>query len=102
MNRKTKLIIGISVWTLISVIAAAAIIASCSENEPIAEKPSEEGLLLNDHLVAIKEDDGNITIKNTQTGEVTAEKIKFDWTSSSPNDSLGVFCTDKKRCNRFE
>ena len=97
MNRKTKLIIGISVWTLISVIAAAAIIASCSENEPIAEKPSEEGLLLNDDLVAIKEDDGNITIKNTQTGEVTAEKIKFDWTSSSPNDSLGVFCTDKKR-----
>ena len=97
MNHKTKLIIGISVWTLISVIAAAAIIASCSENEPIAEKPSEEGLLLNDDLVAIKEDDGNITIKNTQTGEVTAEKIKFDWTSSSPNDSLGVFCTDKKR-----
>ena len=97
MNRKTKLIIGISVWTLISVIAAAAIIASCSENEPIAEKPSEEGLLLNDDRVAIKEDDGNITIKNTQTGEVTAEKIKFDWTSSSPNDSLGVFCTDKKR-----
>lgn len=97
MNRKTKLIIGICVWTLISVISVAAIIASCSENEPIAEKPSEEGLLLNDDLVAIKEDDGNITIKNTQTGEVTAEKIKFDWTSSSPNDSLGVFCTDKKR-----
>ena len=97
MNKKIKLIIGVCVWAVISVIAAAAIIASCSENEPIAEKPSEEGLLLNDDLVAIKEDDGNITIKNTQTGEVTAEKIKFDWTSSSPNDSLGVFCTDKKR-----
>ena len=97
MNKKIKLIIGVCVWAVISIIAAAAIIASCSENEPIAEKPSEEGLLLNDDLVAIKEDDGNITIKNTQTGEVTAEKIKFDWTSSSPNDSLGVFCTDKKR-----
>ena len=97
MNKKIKLIIGVCVWAVICVIAAAAIIASCSENEPIAEKPSEEGLLLNDDLVAIKEDDGNITIKNTQTGEVTAEKIKFDWTSSSPNDSLGVFCTDKKR-----
>lgn len=97
MNKKIKLIISVCVWAVISVIAAAAIIASCSENEPIAEKPSEEGLLLNDDLVAIKEDDGNITIKNTQTGEVTAEKIKFDWTSSSPNDSLGVFCTDKKR-----
>ena len=97
MNKKIKPIIGVCVWAVISIIAASAIIASCSENEPIAEKPSEEGLLLNDDLVAIKEDDGNITIKNTQTGEVTAEKIKFDWTSSSPNDSLGVFCTDKKR-----
>ena len=97
MSKKTKLIIGACAWAVIGFISAAAIIASCSENEPIAEKPSEEGLLLNDDLVAIKEDDGNITIKNTQTGEVTAEKIKFDWTSSSPNDSLGVFCTDKKR-----
>ncbi len=97
MNKKIKLIIGVCVWAVISIIAASAIIARCSENEPIAEKESEEGLLLNDDLVAIKEDDGNITIKNTQTGEVTAEKIKFDWTSSSPNDSLGVFCTGKKR-----
>lgn len=97
MSKKIKLIIGVCVWVVISIIAASAIIASCSENEPIAEKPSDEGLLLNDDLVAIKEQDGNITIKNTQTGEVTAEKIKFDWTSSSPSDSLGVFCTDKKR-----
>ena len=97
MNKKIKLIIGISVWAIITVIAVAAIIASCSKPEPIASKPSEEGLLLNDELVAIKEDDGNITIKNTQTGEITAEKIKFDWTSSSPNDSLGVFCSDGKR-----
>ena len=97
MNKKIKLIIGISVWAIIIVIAVAAIIASCSKPEPIASKPSEEGLLLNDDLVAIKEDDGNITIKNTQTGEITAEKIKFDWTSSSPNDSLGVFCSDGKR-----
>ena len=97
MSKKIKLIIGISVWAIITVIAVAAIIASCSKPEPIASKPSEEGLLLNDDLVAIKEDDGNITIKNTQTGEITAEKIKFDWTSSSPNDSLGVFCSDGKR-----
>ena len=62
MNKKIKLIIGASVWAVIIVIAAAAIIASCSEKEPIAETPSEEGLLLNDDLVAIKENDGNITI----------------------------------------
>lgn len=97
MNKKTKIIVGASVWGVILCVIIAAVIASCSQNEPVAEKPSDEGLLLNDDLVAIKESDGNITIKNTQTGEVTAEKIKFDWTSASPNDSLGVFCTDKKR-----
>jgi hypothetical protein len=97
MSKKIKLIIGIFVWAIITVIVAAAIIASCSKPEPIASVPSDEGLLLNDDLVAIHEDDGNVTIKNTATGEVTAEKIKFDWTSSSPNDSLGVFCSDGKR-----
>ena len=97
MNKKMKIIVGASVWGVILCVIIAAVIASCSQNEPVAEKPSDEGLLLNDDLVAIKESDGNITIKNTQTGEVTAEKIKFDWTSASPNDSLGVFCTDKKR-----
>lgn len=97
MTKKTKLFLGISVWIVLLSVIISAFVASCSVNEPIAEKPSDEGLLLNDDLVAIKEDDGNITIKNTETGEVTAEKIKFDWTSSSPNDSLGVFCSDGKR-----
>ena len=97
MNKKIKLIIGISVWTVIASIIIAAFVSGCSKDEPIAEKPSDAGLLLNDDLVAITEADGNITIKNKETGEVTAEKIKFDWTSSSPNDSLGVFCSDGKR-----
>lgn len=97
MNKKIKLIVGISAWAVITVIAVAAIIASCSKEEPVAQKVSDQGLLLNDDLVAIHEGDGNITIKNTETGEVTAEKIKFDWTSSSPNDSLGVFCSNGKR-----
>ncbi len=88
---------GASVWAVFVSIIIFAFAASCSQEEPIAEKPSQEGLLLNDDLVAIKEDDGNITIKNTETGEVTAEKINFDWTSSSPNDSLGVFCSNGKR-----
>lgn len=97
MNRKNKIIVGIAIWGVMLCPVVAAIIGSCSKPEPIANKPSDEGLLLNDDLVAIKENDGNITIKNTQTGEVTAEKIKFDWTSASPNDSLGVFCSDGKR-----
>lgn len=97
MNTKIKLVLGISAWTFITAIIVFSFVASCSHPEPVTAKPSEDGLLLNDDLVAIKEDDGNITIKNTETGEVTAEKIKFDWTSASPNDSLGVFCSDGKR-----
>lgn len=97
MNRKIKIVIGASVWGTILCVFFVAILASIPKNEPISLRPSEDGLLMNDDLVAIKESDGNLTIKNTETGEVTAEKIKFDWTSSSPNDSLGVFCSKGKR-----
>lgn len=97
MNRKLKIVIGASVWGTILCVFFVAILASIPKNEPISLRPSEDGLLMNDDLVAIKESDGNLTIKNTETGEVTAEKIKFDWTSSSPNDSLGVFCSKGKR-----
>lgn len=97
MNKKTKIIIGAVAWTVIFSIVSIALIASCSQDNSISEDASDSGMLLNDDLVAIKESDGNVTIKNTETGEVTAEKIKFDWTSSSPNDSLGVFCSKGKR-----
>lgn len=97
MNRRTKIIIGASVWGVILCVIIAAIIACCTQSEPVSENPSNEGLLMNDDLIAFRDTDGNITIKNTQTGEVTAKKIKFDWTSASPNDSLGVFCLDNKR-----
>lgn len=97
MNRKIKIVIGASVWGTILCVFFVAILASIPKNEPISLRPSEDGLLMNDDLVAIKESDGNLTIMNTETGEVTVEKIKFDWTSSSPNDSLGVFCSKGKR-----
>ncbi len=96
MNKKTKIIIGASVWGVILCIIITAVVANCSR-KPTELAPFDKGLLLNDDLVAMRVQDGSITIKNTLTGEVTAENIKFDWTSSSPNDSLGVFCTDNKR-----
>lgn len=97
MTNRTKIIVGAATWTMIAIIVVIALISSCSQDNSISEDASDSGMLLNDDLVAIKESDGNLTIKNTETGEVTAEKIKFDWTSSSPNDSLGVFCSKGKR-----
>lgn len=58
MQKRTKIIMGASVWAVFVSIMIFAFVASCSQEEPIAEKPSQEGLLLNDDLVAIKEDDG--------------------------------------------
>lgn len=97
MTNRTKIIVGAATWIMIAIIVVIALISSCSQDNSISEDASDSGMLLNDDLVAIKESDGNLTIKNTETGEVTAEKIKFDWTSSSPNDSLGVFCSKGKR-----
>lgn len=97
MNTKTKRIIGISAWSLLAAILVVGIIFISTHKKPIAENVSEEGFLLNDDLVALRENDGRITIKNEKTGTITAENIKLDWGIPSPNDSLGVFSTDGKR-----
>lgn len=67
------------------------------DSSTYTKRVADSGLLLNDDLEAIKNDDNTYTIKNTVTGEVTTQKIQFDWTQTSPNDSLGVFCSNGKR-----
>lgn len=57
----------------------------------------DDGLLLNDDLVAVKADDGKVSIKDVTTGKITIKDIKLDWTQRSRNDSLSVFCSEKKR-----
>ena len=77
---------------------AAALLSSCKDRK-IEEysKVADEGLLLNDDLVAVKTEDGKVTIKDAATGKVTISDIKIDWTASSRNDSLAVFCSEGKR-----
>lgn len=78
-------------------LAAAAILTGCKSRGTVAEDISDEGLLLNDDLVAVRTDDGKVSIKNATTGKITIKDIKLDWTASSRNDSLAVFCSEGKR-----
>ncbi len=78
-------------------LAAAAILTGCKSRGTVAEDISNEGLLLNDDLVAVRTDDGKVSIKNATTGKITIKDIKLDWTASSRNDSLAVFCSEGKR-----
>ena len=71
--------------------------AGCKSRGTVAEDISDEGLLLNDDLVAVRTDDGKVSIKNATTGKITIKDIKLDWTASSRNDSLAVFCSEGKR-----
>lgn len=97
---KTKsFILFIAAWGSLAAIVATPIVSGCScRNEnAIAEDLSDEGLLLNDDLVAVRSDNGKVSIKNAATGKVTIKDIKIDWTAPSRNDSLAVFCSDSKR-----
>lgn len=94
-----------SLTRLTAIIAAAFVLittasvsscASCSKLE-IVEDIADEGLLLNDDLVAYRSDDGKVSIKNAATGVVTIKDIQLDWTQRSRNDSLAVFCSENKR-----
>lgn len=78
-------------------LAAAAILTGCKSRGTVAEDISDDGLLLNDDLVAVRTDDGKVSIKNATTGKVTIKDIKLEWTASSRNDSLAVFCSEGKR-----
>ena len=57
----------------------------------------EDGLLLNDDLVAMRSKEGKLSFKNTASGRTTIRDVDLDWTTPSPHDSLAVFCTDNKR-----
>lgn len=90
--------IAVSTWAFIGLVAIPPIISSCSSNHnKIEDSATDSGLLLGDDLVAVKSSDGKVSIKNTVTGKVTIKDIMLDWTTSSPNDSLSVFCSDNKR-----
>ena len=93
-----KIGIAVSAWVFIGLVTIPPIVTSCSsDNDKIVERATESGLLLGDDLVAIKSSDGKVSIKNTATGKVTIKDIRLDWTTSSPNDSLSVYCTEGKR-----
>ena len=79
--------------TLLSVV----LLFGCEGRKSIAEDISYDGLLLNDDLVAMRTEDGKVSIKNAATGKVTIKDIKLDWTQRSGNDSLAVFCSEGKR-----
>lgn len=89
---------------LLILAAIAAVVAlttvtsctSCAKAE-IDEDIADEGLLLNDDIVATRDEKGNITFRNTTTGVVTIKDINLDWTQPSRNDSLAVFCSRSKR-----
>lgn len=80
-----------------SALAAAALLTACQSRGTVVEEISDDGLLLNDELVAVRTDDGKVSIKNATTGKVTIKDIKLDWTAPSRNDSLAVFCSESKR-----
>ena len=93
-----KIGIAVSAWVFIGLVTIPPIVTSCSsDNDKIVESATESGLLLGDDLVAVKGSDGKVSIKNTATGKVTIKDIRLDWTTSSPNDSLSVYCTEGKR-----
>ena len=97
---KTAKLIGvIFAWAVIGSAFILPCVSGCTSlrKSEIVDDISDEGLLLNDDLVAYRTEDGKVSIKNAATGIVTIKDIKLDWTQRSRNDSLAVFCSENKR-----
>jgi hypothetical protein len=97
--KATNHILNIITWLVVTVSVILTAISGCTScNKPeILEDISDEGMLLNDDLVAYRTEDGKVSIKNAATGVVTIKDIQIDWTQRSRNDSLAVFCSENKR-----
>ena len=96
--KTSSIIRTIAAWGILAALVTTSV-SSCSfhRNRRVAEDISDDGLLLNDDLVAVRTDDGKVSIRNTTTGKTTIKDIKLDWTAPSRNDSLAVFCSENKR-----
>lgn len=83
---------------LFTALAFASLLADCCAPK-LQEAPEvvDEGLLLNDSLIAVRSNAGKLSIKNAATGKITIKDIKLDWAQRSHHDSLAVFCSDNKR-----
>jgi hypothetical protein len=97
--KATNHILNIITWLVVTVAVILTAISGCTScNKPeVVEEISDEGMLLNDDLVAYRTEDGKVSIKNAATGVVTIKDIQLDWTQRSRNDSLAVFCSENKR-----
>lgn len=94
--KSTRTLLGWLIASFVILIAAMTGCTSCNKPE-IAEDLYEDGVILNDDLVAYRTEDGKVSIKNSTTGVVTIKDVKLDWTLRSRNDSLAVFCSENKR-----
>jgi len=83
-------------YSLLPLILSLLLCAACGHYREASEV-HEEGLLLNDDLVAVRSSDGKLSIRNTVTGKVTIKDIDLEWSTPSPYDSLAVFCSRGKR-----
>ena len=92
----TRTLLGWLAASVVILVAAMTGCTSCKKPE-IAEDLYDDGVILNDDLVAYRTDDGKVSIKNATTGVTTIKDIRIDWTQRSRNDSLAVFCSDNKR-----
>lgn len=98
MKNTVKILCAAAAWMVIAVVTGSVIFNGCAgSGSKIDEDVSDEGLLLNDDLVAIRSGKGTFSIKNTATGVVTISDIKLDWTAPSRGDSLAVFCSEGRR-----
>ena len=100
MKHSIKLTIGICAWSVIGAAGLSLLFQGCTFGNENASRTvegvSDKGMLTNDDLVAVKEKNGLISIRNIVTGETTIKNIKIDWMQSS-RDSFAVFCSENKR-----
>lgn len=84
--------------TVVITTIALLLLASCIGSSGNEILDDQSGLILTpDDFKITRNDNGELTFKNTVTGETTIKNVKIEWTQVSHKDSLAVFCSGGKR-----
>lgn len=80
-------------YLILAVVLVVALTAACSGHRYEKDNTlANEGLLLNDQLVAFRAEDGAFSIKDLSTGKTLLRDCYIDLSQVANRDSLAAFC----------
>lgn len=86
-----------SLTVIFTMIACFTSVTSSCDSNSAEVITYDDGIVKNDALTVYLYEDGDVSVRDENTGQVTMKKVRIEWSQDSANDSLSVFCSNGLR-----